>query len=168
MVFSFNLDHVFPPLGTALFKGEMCYSNEFGIAMWEKLTYIKWCSKYMNNRKILESLKQKHPQCSTGRVSQVKGVRRYRPEPIYSFFFSLKLSSDTSSITNWNLQARNHSHHDLLTKELMLNSCQIQFLGWKCSHKKALGCWVWWESRNAGSLVEVLWAICAVLRMLQM
>lgn len=63
-----------------------------------------------------EAIGAKTSTSSTGPVGQVKGVWRCSPEPVYSFLFSLRLSPDTSSITDSTLQARNHSPMSSLTK----------------------------------------------------
>ena len=93
----------------------------------------------------------KNSTSTTGPVGQVKSVRTCSPEPIYSFFFSLKLLPNTSFITNRTLQARNHrtvtmsSFKGVMTQQLP-NSV----------HKKALRQWVGWERTSTNSPMEVL------------
>lgn len=115
----FNLNNVFPQLGTALFKGEMCCRNEFWYCNVRVVDIYQKMFQIHGQLENTGTIRAKTSTSSTGPVGQVKGVRRCSPDAFYSFLFSLKLSPDTSSITNWALQARNHSHHVLLKRGLM-------------------------------------------------
>lgn len=129
----------------------------FAITMWEYVTYIKDAPNPQAIRKCWSHWSENSTP-TTGPVGQVKSVRRCSPEPIYSFFFSLKLLPNTSFITNWTRQARNHRTVTMSSFKggLWPNSCQTQFLGWKCSYKKALRWWVGWERTSTSSPMEVL------------
>ena len=94
-------------MGQHYSKSRCTVEVNFAITMWEHATYIKDAPNPQAIRKC-RSHRRENSTWTTGPVGQVKSVGRYSPEPIYSFLFSLKLLPNTSFITNWTLQARNH------------------------------------------------------------
>lgn len=144
----------------------MCWRNEFWYCNMKVADIYQKMFQIHGQLENAKAIGAKTSMSSTGPIGQVKGVWRFSPESVYSFLFSLRLSPDTSSITDWTLQARNHSPVSSLTKG-WVNSCQTQFLGWKCSHVKALGSG--WDGKgHGGGLIRLFWAICVVAKILQL
>lgn len=132
---------MFPHLGQQDSERERCCRNDFGISMHKQLTYIRIRSKFTNNWNMLE-LARHHSQSHLLRTGWHRsGEGREEVQSRGAVFISL-LPGDppnTSSVSDWALWARNHSHHILLRRGFGLRSCQSQVLGWNVLTGKSCG-----------------------------